>query len=235
MVSVSGNLSISRAKLLPQYLHDRHMVSCTAANPSSPDLAASATITLRVHCEWNFFYGFFSFFFNNFSIWFFYFVFLYRLFFLSDFCLIFLAPLGFTVRSDQFFRFFFFRFLYWQFCISVFLSIIFSIGFFFIDHFVIGFFSPVFLSTIFSSVFLSTIFFYRIFFYSFFSSKFLYINLNFFFLKSSESYPKKFSSKSDEKKNLATFFTLFTFQIDHISKTKYRKIVFCLFFILLNT
>ena len=55
---------------------------------------------------------------------------------------------------------------------------------------------------------------------------FLLKSKNFFFLKSPESYPKKYSSKSDEKKMLAKFFTFFTFQIDHISKTTNRKIVF---------
>ena len=57
----------------------------------------------------------------------------------------------------------------------------------------------------------------------FFSSNFFFNFKNCLFLKSSESYSKK----SDEKKKmLATFCT---FQIDHISKTKNRKIVFFCF------
>ena len=45
---------------------------------------------------------------------------------------------------------------------------------------------------------------------------------------------KIFHRNQTKKINLATFFTFFTFQIDHISKTKNRKTVFFLFFILLN-
>ena len=68
---------------------------------------------------------------------------------------------------------------------------------------------------------------------TFLSSNFFFFNFRKKkFLKSSESYPKKIHRNQTKKNILATFFT---FQIDHISKTKNRKIVFFWIFILLNS
>lgn len=47
-----GNVTVSRARLVPDWSDDGRSVSCTATNPAVPRLVASASRTLAVRCKW---------------------------------------------------------------------------------------------------------------------------------------------------------------------------------------